>query len=215
MISNWSPVHPSIYKPLKGAFSSHSIHSFHQGFFCCFEATTFDAALENHCSSMRAILYPKLSQARLGRSIFRDVWVSNQGGISLRWSWGKMDWAYDPSNPNAFKSAAITEIKATCVMFIHDFKLWVCKTRSIVVQGRSQAVVVLHHVDLAHTDHRLDDWFTMIWGHLEWMTWDRKSLPFLVTTRASILGTFLGLRCHSSSRLRLQADLESGDVVRS
>ena len=29
------------------------------------------------------------------------------------------------------------------------------------------------------------------------------------------LGTFLGLRCHSSSRLRLQADLESGDVVRS
>eukprot|EP00434_Breviolum_minutum_P018373 symbB.v1.2.016209.t1/scaffold1231.1/size130510/2 len=28
-------------------------------------ATTFDAALENHCSSMRAILYPKLSQADL------------------------------------------------------------------------------------------------------------------------------------------------------
>lgn len=98
--------------------SSHSIHRFSPRAFCCFEATTFDAALENHCSSMRAILYPKLSQARISRSIFRDVWVSNQGGISLRWSWGKMDWAYDPSNPNAFKSTAITEIKATCVMFI-------------------------------------------------------------------------------------------------
>lgn len=41
-----------------------------------FKATTFDAALENHCSSMRAILYPKLSKARgfsQKRSIVRDA----------------------------------------------------------------------------------------------------------------------------------------------